>query len=110
MCKSLQNAKGAACELSEKLSVYDWFIGIIVAPQKPHDFIVCSRKGNAPEVIAAVRSHLRHAELFDGNVVVGLYDNSFVKVFAEKDESAEKFYRLWCERQARCSGKFGMGG
>lgn len=108
MCRLYQDAKKVAMELVEKLSGNDWFIGVIVTPQRPHDLIICSKNGNSEESVEAVKSFLD--EDFDGDVLLGIYDDSAVRIFPEGGEIAENFYKMWLQRQETCSGKWGMGG
>jgi hypothetical protein len=108
MCRLYQDAKAAANELVEKLSKNDWFIGIIVTPQKPHDFIICSKTGNSADAVETVRSVLDDTDNFTGNIAVGIYDGSLVRILPEGGDFAQNFYDKWIERQNKCSGKWGM--
>jgi hypothetical protein len=107
MCRLYQDALRVAKEFAEKLAKEDWFIGIVVPPAKPYDFIICSREGNSALTVATVKLVLD--EPFAGsNIVVGIYDDYNVRIFPVPGKDAELFYEMWLERTAKCSGKLGM--
>lgn len=106
MSSSCQDARIVGRELVKKLSGNGWFIGIIITPCKPHNFIICSEEGNTPKVVEIVKQFLD--EVFDGDILLGVYGELTVRIFPESGASAERFYKMWVERQNKCSCKWGM--
>ena len=108
MCRALllQEIRLVRTELDDLLRKFSWFIGIMMIPHpnKPFEFIVCSKEGKGAQTLCDLKEILAGDFAEDG-YKVGIFKQCVIKVFPEGGDLAKMAYEMWEKRKMDCAGK-----